>query len=230
MWTTSCKTASGNQQAHRGRRSLILVALLQSFFYASPIPAAESGNGEPPVLRVPQAESRPVMDGKLDEPCWRTAACTGPLSVVQGKGRELLPRRCLLLLDADHLYVGLRCSGKLATADVNKPGEPDNSKEFVDLLIDSNADRNSCYLIRIDPEGSGTVTCSYNEHTPPWHDRTWQPRFDFAVARTDDAWIAECTLPFDIFCKNKTIATEIGFNVRRFRIPGEEVHGWHGTV
>ena len=228
MWTTSCNPVSGNQQSNRGRKSLILVALLQCFFYASPIPAAESGSGEPPVLQVPRAESRPVMDGKLDDPCWQTAACTGPLGVVLGKAGNSATE-VLLLLDADHLYVGLRCTGKLATAGVNRPGEPDKSKEYADLLIDSNADRNSCYLIRIDPEGSGTVTCSYNEHTPPWHDRTWQPKFDFAVTRTDDAWIAECTLPFDIFCKNKRVAPEIGFNVRRFRIPGEEVHGWHGA-
>ncbi|MBM4090199.1 MAG: hypothetical protein FJ276_12375, partial [Planctomycetes bacterium] len=101
--------------------------------------------------------------------------------------------------------------------------------EFVDLLIDSNADRNSCYLIRLTPEDGGQVACSYNEHTPPWHDRTWQPEFAFAVAWDADGWSAECELPFDIFCKNTTLAPAIGFNIRRFRVPGEEVHFWHGA-
>jgi sugar lactone lactonase YvrE len=101
--------------------------------------------------------------------------------------------------------------------------------EFVDLLIDSNADRNSCYLIRLTPEDGGKVACSYNEHTPPWHDRTWQPEFEFAVAWEPDGWTAELALPFEIFCKNKTLASEIGFNVRRFRVPGQEIHCWHGA-
>jgi hypothetical protein len=80
------------------------------------------------------------------------------------------------------------------------------SSEFVDLLIDSNADRNSCYLIRITPDDGGKVVCSYNEHTPPWHDRTWQPQFEFAVAWESDGWTAELAFPFEIFCKNKTLA------------------------
>jgi hypothetical protein len=101
--------------------------------------------------------------------------------------------------------------------------------EFVDLLIDSNADRNSCYLIRLTPDDGGKAVCSYNEHTPPWHDRTWQPQFEFAVAWESDGWTAELVLPFEIFCKNKTLAPEIGFNVRRFRVPGQEIHRWHGS-
>jgi len=103
------------------------------------------------------------------------------------------------------------------------------SSEFVDLLIDSNADRNSYYLIRISPAQGGSVVCAYNEHAPPWHDRTWQPQFEFAVAEGTDGWTAELALPLDIFCKNKTLAAEIGFNVRRFRIPVQEVHAWHGA-
>lgn len=99
--------------------------------------------------------------------------------------------------------------------------------EFVELLIDSNADRNSLYRIRLAPEGGGQVVCSYHEHTPPWHDRTWQRKFDCAVAWQSDGWTAKFALPFDIFCKNQTLAAEIGFNVRWFGMPGGEVRGWH---
>lgn len=106
---------------------------------------------------------------------------------------------------------------------------PGTFAEFVDFLIDSNADRNSCYLIRITPENGGKVVCSYTEQTPPWRDRTWQPRFDFAVAEESGGWTVELALPFDMFHKNKTLASEIGFNLRRFRIPGREVHCWHGA-
>ncbi len=110
--------------------------------------------------------------------------------------------------------------GRLAVKEEDKAGEPAKGVEFVELLIDSNGDRNSYYLIRITPEDGGNVTCSYNEHTPPWHDRTWQPQFEFAVAKGTGAWTAEFALPLDIFSKNKTLASEIGFNVRRSGMPG----------
>ena len=104
-----------------------------------------------------------------------------------------------------------------------------SSTEFVDLLIDSNADRNSCYLIRISPAQGGSVVCSYNELAPPWRDRTWQPQIEFAVVEGSDGWTAELALPFDSFCKNKTLASEIGFNVRRVRASGQEVSTWCGS-
>ncbi len=192
---------------------------------AQPLPTAPV-HGKP-ALRVPRATARPVINGQLDEPCWQDAARTGTLRVVQGTAGSATTE-ALILLDTDHLYVGLRCVGELATTADRKPGEPDQVKDFADLLIDSNADRNSCYLLRVTPEGGGSVTCSYNEHSPPWHDRTWQPQFECAVVQDAGAWTAEFALPFEIFCKNKTLASEIGFNVRRFRIPGQEVHGWHG--
>ena len=120
--------------------------------------------------------------------------------------------------------------GRLLAAHwAGKPMEAAKEVEFAELLINSNGDRNSYYRIRISPENGGQVTCSYHEHSPPWHDRTWQPKFKSAAAKGTDAWTAEFALPFDIFYKNKTLASEIGFNVRRSGMPGQETHGWQGT-
>jgi len=74
-----------------------------------------------------------------------------------------------------------------------------------------------------------TAACSYNECTPPWGDRTWQPRFKFAAAAGTGEWAAEFALPLNIFLKNKTLASQIGFNIRRSGMPGEETHCWQGT-
>ena len=214
--------------ASRRRNVPAAVAMLGLFLCLGGALPAESRPDERPMLRVPWIESKPVIDGMLDEPCWQDAARTGPLKVTRGEPGKSTTE-AFVLLDADHLYVALHCAGKLAVKEEDKAGEPAKGAEFADLLIDSNADQNSCYLIRIMPEKGGIVTCSYNEHTPPWHDRTWQPQFEFAAAQGTDAWTAEFALPLDIFCKNKTLASEIGFNVRRSRIPGQEIHCWHGA-
>ncbi|MHB8954991.1 MAG: hypothetical protein ACYC4U_18615 [Pirellulaceae bacterium] len=181
-----------------------------------------------PTLCVPATASRPAIDGQLEDACWKDAARTGLLP-ISAAGPGQARTETFILHDADGLYVALRCAGKLSAGGNQTPSDSAAPQEFVDLLINSNGDRNSCYLIRIMPAGGGQVTCSYNEHTPPWHDRTWQPRFACAVAQDAAAWTAEFAFPFDIFCKNKTFSAEIGFNVRRFQIPGPEVHCWHGT-
>ena len=182
-----------------------------------------------PTLHVPLTGSRPVMDGKLDEPCWKNTAHTGPLKVTAGQS-ETSATEAFILRDAGELYIGLQCVGKLA-----ETGEEDGQRTCQREGIRRPAhrlerDRNSCYRMRITPEGGGKVTCSYNEHSPPWHDRTWQPKFESAVAKGSEAWTAEFALPFDIFCKNKTLASEIGFNVRRSGLPGQEVQGWQARL
>jgi len=168
------------------------------------------------MLPVPVIDAKPVVDGKLDEACWKSAAATGILKVTHGNPSKATTT-AFIVRDADHLYVGIRCTGE------SKP-----AGEYVELAIDSNADRNSYYLIRIAPANAG-VTSSYNEHDPPWRDRTWQPAIESVIAKGQDAWTAELALPFVAFCKNKKLASEIGFNIRRSGIPGGDVHCWHSA-
>jgi len=191
-------------------------------------PAAENGRDKKLTLQVPLTDSEPVVDGKLEEPCWKDAAKTGPLKVTQGKSTKSTTD-VFILRDAEHLYVGVRCAGEDAVKGAVTPGKPPTVGEYVELSIDSNADRNSYYLIRITREGGGKVACSYNEHVPPWGDRTWQPPFNAAVAKGAGVWSAEFALPFNIFLKNKTLASEIGFNICRSGLPGGETHCWQGT-
>ena len=180
------------------------------------------------MLRVPLTDSRPVVDGKLEEPCWKDAARTGPLTVARGKPSKATTE-AFILRDADHLYVGVSCAGKDAANGEVKPGKPSKAVERVELRIDSNGDRNSSYLIQITLEDGGKVTCSYNEHAPPWHDRTWQPQFKSAAEKGTGGWAAEFALPLNIFNKNKTLASEIGFNISRSGLPGGETHCWQGA-
>jgi DNA-binding beta-propeller fold protein YncE len=215
-------------------------------------------NGDKPVLRVPETGSKPNIDGKLDEPCWKEAAKTGPLEITRGQPAESTTE-AFILRDADHLYVGVICAGKDAAEGIGRehtssftpgriagyarseadkllaahwtgePVKPSKEVEFVELLIDSNGDRSSYYLIRITPDDGGKLVCSYNEHTPPWCDPTWQPQFKSAVAKGTGAWAVEFALPLKTFNKNKTLASEIGFNIRRSGMPGGKSYCWHGT-
>ena len=239
------------------RNVYIAVAILSSFLCPDRA-AAEGGFDNRAVLQIPLTDSNPVVDGRLDDPCWKDAARTGPLAVTGGE-QSKANTEAFISRDADHLYVGVVCAGKdaeegtdrghtssfppgqiaryassevdrlLAAHWAGKPVQPLKEVEFVELLIDSNGDGNSYYFIRIVPEDGGKLACSYNEHSPPWCDPTWRPQFKCAVAKGTSAWAAEFALPLDIFNKNKTLSSEIGFNIRRIRMPGGETHCWQGT-
>ena len=183
-----------------------------------------------PVLQVPQTGSKPEIDGKLDEPFWKQAARTGPLKRVDGKPANS-KTEAYVARDADRLYVGVACGMSGHGSDEKEPAQPPDisKREHVALLIDSNHDQNSYYLIILTQKG--TVEAAYNEHSPPWHDPTWnrrKPRFQCAQAVMEDGWSAEFSFPFEIFDKNKTLTPEIGFNVRRLDTRSGQTVSWRG--
>jgi len=206
----------------------IAVAVLGSFFCLDRAWAAEGGPDERPMLRVPTTDTQPVVNGKLDDPCWKDASKTGPLTITAGEASKSTTE-AFISRDAEHLYVGVSCAGKDAAEGEVRAGEPSKAAEFIELLFDSNGDRNSYYLIRIAAEEGGQVASSYNEDTPPWRDRTWQPPFESAVAKGAGGWAVELALPLEIFNKNKTLGSEMGFNIRRLGMPGGEIQCWQGT-
>ena len=104
---------------------LVLTSLLGAILGCGQAPAAESRPDERPVLHVPLTESRPAIDGRLDEPSWKDAARTGPLQIHSGAvpqgGAGTSSTEAYILRDAGHLIVGLRCPGDLAVPGTARP-------------------------------------------------------------------------------------------------------------
>ena len=228
MLIITASHCSDEPREHQLLKMHIVIAVLGTFLCLTRASAVEIESGKRATLRVPLTDSNPAVDGKLEEPCWENAARTGPLTVAGGKPAKSTTE-ALILRDTDHLYVGVRSARKDPVNGEGKTDATPGKTEHVELFIDSNADHNSYYLIRITSKNGGMASCSYNEHTPPWSDRTWQPQFEFAVAKSPSGWAAEFALPLNIFLKNKTLTSRIGFNIRRSGIPGEETQCWHGA-
>jgi len=105
--------------------------------------------------------------------------------------------------------------------------------DFAELLINSNGDGSSYYRIR-----SARRMAARSHFLPRTFAALARPDMAAEVqvgrAKGSEAWTAEFALPFDIFCKNKTLASEIGFNVRRSGgpladTPGPGVPRWQST-
>jgi sugar lactone lactonase YvrE len=168
-----------------------------------------------PALDVPVTEVKPAIDGKLDDACWKTAA---EIRLQEGAKKGSTTAR--ICRDADHLYVAVICKMAAPVPALNQSEE----SAHVTLLINSNNDRNSYYLISIFPNGSAWT--SYREDSPPWLDRSWRPKFELKLGSSDTESIYELALPFAMFNMNRTLAKEIGFNIRRNDYANQEIHSW----
>jgi len=193
--------------------------------------AAQNDGANRPVLRVPECASELVMDGRLDEPIWKRAAATGLLKLEQGEPGASRTS-AFVWRDTDRLYVGVTCGTSDSAVNQQEPAPPEDTeqRDHVAVLIDSNGDGNSYYLIVLTKQGA--VRASYQERYPPWHDPTWnrrRPRFQCTAAARENGWSAEFSLPFEIFDKNKTLAPTIGFNLRRFDSRERQTYCWCGS-
>ena len=181
-----------------------------------------------PVLQVPQTDSKPVIDGKLDEPFWEQAARTGLLKTVDGKPANS-KTEALVARDAEHLYVGVVC-GMNKNLGAEAASGKGSEKGELSVLVDSNGDGNSFYLVTVMPvetEQEGWPQAGeYREHWPPWQD-LWRLPFKSVVAEGEDGWTAEVSIPFSSLHRNRTLTPRMGFNIRR-RDTGGEIQCWHG--
>ena len=187
--------------------AMMLVAAFQ--LKASAFPQAK-----PPELTVPVSSQRPRIDGAFGDSCWKRAA---EIRLRFGAQKGTTTARIVRSDDQhDDLYLGVTCG--LARPIQN------GKNEYLELLIDSNGDRNSYYLFWI--HSDGTVRASYHEENPPWYDFSRRPQVKVKVRTTERSWTAEIMLPLSIFSLNKSLASEIGFNLRRHDSANGETHSW----
>ena len=62
-----------------------------------------------PMVAIGRTASPPVMDGRLDDDCWRQAAMVSDFFLIGSKALAGQKTQALLAHDAGNLYVGLRC-------------------------------------------------------------------------------------------------------------------------
>jgi hypothetical protein len=183
--------------------------------------ANRTGAPPRPVLSCPLVESRPYLDGKLDDPCWQQAPAA-KLSDAAGKTREQYPTEVRLAHDAEFLYVAVRCGHPAGEAEVPSKVRTRDSDlrgfDRVSLLLDLDRDYSTCYHLQIDRRGCVAEDC--------WGDRTWDPRWFVAVRHEPAAWVAEVAIPLAALSGDGvTSGRAWAANVVRV-LPGRGVQAW----
>lgn len=179
-------------------------------------------------------ESRPFLDGKLDDECWKNAK-TMELKIASSAGDKLdegkafgtqYKTESMFSYDDRYLYIAVKCARPAdkkvepvakRTRDADLAGH-----DHVDILIDLDRDYQTYYCFQIDHRGCLAEDC--------WGDKTWNPKYHVAFHSTDTGWTAEIAIPLveltgDRPAHGKTWAV----NVSRV-VPGMGMQTWSGPA
>jgi Domain of unknown function (DUF5916) len=155
-----------------------------------------------------RTDPAPALDGRLDDPVWRTAtALTGFVQRDPHEGEPGTERTEAWVAYTPHaLYVAVRAwdsdpSG--ITAQLTRRDEHSPS-DWVAIAVDSYNDRRTAFVFWVNPAGVKRDVYLFNDVE---EDDSWDAVWDVAVRRDEQGWVAEFEIPFS-----------------QLRFPGAEEH------
>jgi photosystem II stability/assembly factor-like uncharacterized protein/tetratricopeptide (TPR) repeat protein len=179
------------------------------------------GPAPKPMATCRFAETRPFLDGKLDDDCWQSGT---PLTLKNAAGNTLkdYPTEVRLAYDREYLYLALRCFHPADRHVEPTPGRKHDEDlrafDRVSLMLDLDRDYSTCFHFQVDQRGHAAEDC--------WGDKSWNPNWFVAAHSEPTAWVIEAAIPLvaltgDVVTSGKAWA----FNVVR-TVPGEGVQAF----
>jgi photosystem II stability/assembly factor-like uncharacterized protein/TolA-binding protein len=202
-----------------------------------------NGPAPRPVATCRFTNTRPLLDGKLDDACWEAVApfqaktITGePVKYLEDRDEKVVPllqnaigdttkdypTEVRLAHDDEYLYLSVRCfhPDGCAVPPVKGRTHDADLRRFdrISLLLDLDRDYATCFHLQIDQRGCVAEDC--------WGDKTWNPRWFVAIHSEARGWTAEAAIPLGALTGDPvTPGTTWACNVLRV-IPGHGVQAW----
>lgn len=182
---------------------------------------SRSGPAPKPAATCRFTETRPFLDGKLDDECWQHAP---PLPLKNAAGNTLkdYPTEVRLSYDREYLYLALRCFHPADRHVDPTPGRKHDEDlrafDRVSLVLDLDRDYSTCFHFQIDQRGHVAEDC--------WGDKGWNPDWFVAVHSEPTVWVIEAAIPLAALTGDAiTSGKAWAFNVVR-TVPGEGVQAF----
>ena len=198
--------------------------------------------GAPPrdVATCRLTDTRPHLDGKLDDPCWQQVEPVklvdagpkpGPGDKLDAAGRPTDPTSKLLTdyptdlrlaYDQEYLYVAIRCFHPAGQEQQPlRPRLHDASlrdQDRVSLFFDLDRDYSTYFHLQVDQRGCLLEDC--------WGDKTWNPRWFVAQHNEARCWTVELAIPINALTSDALSPGRVwAFNAVRV-LPGRGVQAW----
>ncbi len=176
--------------------------------------------------------SRPIrLDGALDEPEWQGAGVISALVQQSPQPGGPTPYRTevRLLVDAEHLYIGVTCFDpspeSIALHTMQRDGNM-HGDDTVAVVLDTFGDGRSGYLFRTNVAGArldGLIS------GPEELSLDWDGIWDVHTRRGPEGWTAEFRIPARTLRFTPGL-TRWGFNVERFIARDRTTLRWSGAT
>jgi hypothetical protein len=201
----------------------------------SVLAAVTSVTGAAPGFRMQAArlELPPLIDGKLDEEAWDTAASVSGFLQVQPSHGEPSPLATTVLLGYDDqaVYVAFRCGDdamqSIAASVTARDGNFGND-DVVVVMFDTFDDGSSGYYFGTNSLGTQfDGTLANNGRTV---DDQWDAAWENASAPSDTGWTVEFRIPFEVLRYTPGEDRIWGVNFQRIYPRRLETSVWAGPV
>ena len=196
--------------------AVVLIALAPSLASAQDAPTEPGGSGTPrqavetqvpievagrPTTTAVRVGAPPVIDGRLDDPAWRTASRVSEFVQRPGRTNEGAPAseqtEVYIAYTEDRLYFGIHAyysdPTQIRASRVDRDQiQPDDK---VTLYIDPFLDLQRAYAFAVNPYGvqrDAVLTATGGLHG----DESWDALYETAGRIVEDGWTAELSIPF----------------------------------
>jgi hypothetical protein len=171
------------------------------------------------------------IDGKLDEPVWKSASPIGDLIQVLPREGDAASEKTdvKVMVDSDALYFGITCFDSKPSAIISTQLTRDAELEvddYISIVIDPFFDQRNGFFFTVNPSGSradGQISNNAEFANLDW-DGIWN-----AHARiTNEGWVAEIVIPFKTL-RFKPGQPMWGLNIERGIKRFNETNRWSGA-
>jgi hypothetical protein len=183
--------------------------------------------GREKALRIVRTAKAPVIDGKLDEAEWATAAQIDDLHEIQPTEYAPASERTIVyvMYDSEALYIGARLLDRNPseiTARIGRQGEQVFGDDWFSVMLDPYHDRRSGYRFQTNPNGLREEALYKNIADEQWE---WQGIWYTASTIDEQGWVTEIAIPYKTLSFDPANDTW-GINFRRSVARRDERMGW----
>lgn len=170
------------------------------------------------VIHAEQVHEAIEIDGRLDEPAWRSAPFVDDFVIQEPDEGKPLPERTevRVLYDDKHLYIGFECWDSEPTKIIANEMRRDSSiwqNDNVYVMLDTYGDRRRNYFFRFNALGAYEDAAVTDDGENINGD--WDAVLDVAGRRHEHGWTVEVAIPFTQLRFQEALSMEWGVNFGR---------------
>src|SRR5262245_39843940 len=180
-----------------------------------------------PHLAPVRASKPPLIDGRLDDAAWQTAAVTDSFTQQSPFDGTAPSERTVMrvLYDDDAIYIGFDCD-QVSTPIIEKltRRDRDSESEWVWILIDSRNEGKSASMFAVNISGT-TADGQIIDQTAYWWE--WDENWEGKSVHRAGGWTAEIKIPIRVLRFDGSAPVQSwGFQGARFIAGRQETDLW----